>query len=113
MGDQILRVKPLTAVAFAPFGEVIEAAGHEPIWINERTSQRYNDLARVDVQEAEGTPLISIFRAQPRAMPFVVKNLERHPLSSQAFYPLERRPFPDPATARSSRQFSDAQIHRR
>lgn len=93
MGERTLRIKPLTKEAFAPFGEVIETAGHEPVWINERTSQRYNDLAPVDVQEAAGTPLISIFRALPRALPLLVQNLERHPLSSQAFYPLERRPF--------------------
>jgi ureidoglycolate lyase len=93
MGERILRVKPLTPAAFGPFGEVIETAGHEAVWINERTSQRYNDLARVDVQEAGGTPLISIFRALPRPMPLAVQRLERHPLSSQAFYPLERRPF--------------------
>jgi ureidoglycolate lyase len=45
------------------------------------------------VQEAAGTALISIFRALPRPMPLAVESLERHPLSSQAFYPLERRPF--------------------
>jgi ureidoglycolate lyase len=37
--------------------------------------------------------LISIFRAQPRRLPLEVKLLERHPLSSQTFCPLDRLPF--------------------
>ena len=68
-------------------------ADHEATWINEGTSQRYNDLAELDVQEAGGRPLISIFHALPRPMPLPIEIMERHPLSSQAFYPLERRAF--------------------
>jgi ureidoglycolate lyase len=93
MGDLILHPKPLTAAAFRPFGEVIAMADHEATWINEGTSQRYNDLAEVDVQEAGGRPLISIFHALPRPMPLPIEVMERHPLSSQAFYPLEQRAF--------------------
>jgi ureidoglycolate lyase len=84
-----LRAEPLTASAFAPFGEVIEIAGHEPVWINDGTCERFDDLAQVDVAEAAGRPLISLFRAAPRPLPHQVTVLERHPLSSQAFYPLE------------------------
>jgi len=68
-------------------------ADHDAIWINEGTSQRYNDLAELDVQEAGGRPLISIFHALPRVLPLPIEIMERHPLSSQAFYPLERRAF--------------------
>jgi ureidoglycolate lyase len=93
MSDLILHPRPLTAAAFAPFGEVIAMADHEPVWINEGTSQRYNDLAELDVQEAGGRPLISIFHALPRPLPLPISTIERHPLSSQAFYPLERRAF--------------------
>lgn len=93
MSDLILHPKSLTAAAFRPFGEVIAMADHEATWINEGTSQRYNDLAEVDVQEAGGRPLISIFHALPRPLPLTIEVMERHPLSSQAFYPLERRSF--------------------
>ena len=84
-----MKAVPLTAEAFAPFGEVIQAAGHAPRLINQGTCERYHDLAPVDVLADGGRPLISIFKATPRPLPFEVRSLERHPLSSQAFYPLD------------------------
>jgi ureidoglycolate lyase len=93
MADLVLHAEPLTAVAFAPFGSVIECAGRVPRLINEGTCERYDDLAEVDVLANNGRPLISLFKAEPRSLPFTVKSLERHPLSSQAFYPLDGTPF--------------------
>ncbi len=93
VGEIILRATPLTAAAFARFGDVIEMTGHQPRTINEGTCRRYDDLAQVDVLERGGRPLISIFEASPRPLPLPIRTLERHPLSSQAFYPLDGRPF--------------------
>lgn len=93
MTNLVVKAAPLTAVAFAPFGEVIEIASKAPRLINEGTCERYDDLAQVDVSAREGRPLISIFKAAPRPVPFEVRTLERHPLSSQAFYPLDSTPF--------------------
>jgi ureidoglycolate lyase len=93
MSDIVLKAEPLTAAAFAPFGDVIEAAGRAARLINEGTCERFDDLAPVDVLADGGRPLISIFRAVARPLPFAVKTLERHPLSSQAFYPLDGAPF--------------------
>jgi ureidoglycolate lyase len=93
VSEAVLKAELLTAAAFAPFGEVIETAGHTPRLINEGTAERFDDLAPVDVLAHGGRPLISIFRATPRPLPFTVKGLERHPWSSQAFYPLDRQPF--------------------
>ncbi len=89
----ILKAEPLTAEAFAPFGDIIQVAGHTPRMINEGTCERFDDLAQVDVLANGGRPLISIFKATPRPLPFEVRILERHPLSSQAFYPLDGVPF--------------------
>jgi ureidoglycolate lyase len=93
VSEVIIKAEPLTAAAFAPFGEVIETAGHTPRLINAGTSERFDDLAPVDVLANGGRPLISIFKATPRPLPFTVTGMERHPLSSQAFYPLDRLPF--------------------
>lgn len=93
MASITVHVSPLSAAAFGPFGDVIESAGHAPLAINAGTCERFDDLARVDVFEAGGRPLISIFRAAPRPLPLEVRLLERHPHSSQSFYPLDARPF--------------------
>lgn len=88
-----LTIEPLTREAFAPFGDVIALDGARQIPINLGTTIRYHDLARVDVDEAGGRPLINLFRGQPRALPFEVTMLERHPLGSQAFIPLTDKPY--------------------
>jgi ureidoglycolate lyase len=88
-----LRLEPLTAAAFAPFGEVIEATAAKQVFtINEGTAQRFHDLATLDCGAADGRVIVSLFRAAPRALPFAVRMVERHPIGSQAFVPL------DPAT---------------
>ncbi len=91
---RILATEPLTAQAFAPFGDIIEAsdsAHHFPI--NGGSTERYHDLARVDVAGGGGRAILSIFRGQPRRLPMQLLLLERHPLGSQAFMPLSPLPF--------------------
>ena len=88
-----LVAAPLTAAAFAPFGDVIETEGRAHYPINAGTARRYNDLAAVDVSAAGGWPLISIVSAEPVAFPLRLRLMERHPLSSQAFIPLSSTPF--------------------
>lgn len=88
-----LLIEPLTRAAFAPFGDVIEAADdllHFPI--NDGNTERYHDLAHID-PGADGKAIVSLFRGQPRALPFDVVMMERHPKASQAFMPLSGRPY--------------------
>jgi ureidoglycolate lyase len=83
--------RPLNHAAFAPFGEVIEASDQSLPWeINDGHAWRYHDLASLDVAEDGGRPVISIFRSKPLETP-VLTMVERHPLSSQAFIPLQTR----------------------
>lgn len=93
MNDRVIEAVRLSADAFAVFGDVIETAARPARWINAGSCERFDDLARIDVSADGGRPLISIFRAMPRSLPFRIQLLERHPLSSQAFFPLDRRPF--------------------
>jgi ureidoglycolate lyase len=83
-----LQMERLTREAFAPFGDVIELDGARHFPINGGTTERYHDLAQVDVIGQGGRPLINLFRAQPRALPVEINMMERHPLGSQAFLPL-------------------------
>lgn len=84
-----LRVEPLTRAAFAPFGDVIEVdSAIDRYAVNDGTAMRFHDLASIDTSLEGGQPLVSIFRAQPRVLPFEVRLLESHPLGSQAFVPM-------------------------
>ncbi|MGF6632945.1 ureidoglycolate lyase [Paraburkholderia sp. MM5496-R1] len=88
-----LAIEALTKAAFAAFGDVIELEGAKQIPINLGTTIRYHDLAKVDVADEHGRTLVNLFRGQPRTLPFEVKMLERHPLGSQAFVPLNDKPY--------------------
>lgn len=85
-----ITAQPLTAAAFAPFGDVLEASGDFRL-INEGMCQRHHDRARIDLAEAR--PGISIFNAVPRALPYDFSLVERHPEGSQAFIPMTQHPF--------------------
>ena len=83
--------RPLTAAAFAPFGDVLEATGDFRL-INEGLCKRHHDRARLDFGP-EGRAGISVFDAVPRALPYAFDLVERHPEGSQAFLPLSQHPF--------------------
>jgi ureidoglycolate lyase len=92
--DRRLAVQTLTAAAFQPYGDVIEATPDaRRLQINAGTTERFDDLARLDLNAEGGRPLVSIFRAQARPLPLALRLVERHGLGSQAFMPLGRSPF--------------------
>jgi ureidoglycolate lyase len=94
MKPRLLTPEPLTAAAFALYGDVLECAtARELRNINYGNTQRFHDLARLDLTADSGTPLVSIFRSRPLPRPIAVKVMERHPMSSQAFYPLSDHPY--------------------
>jgi ureidoglycolate lyase len=84
--------QPLTAEAFRPFGDVIEATNAYEL-INNGTTQKFADLARIDVSADGGRTCVSIYRATPYKLPLKIEMLERHPLGTQLFMPLKREPF--------------------
>ena len=93
MTTPTLHPIPLTAEAFAPYGDVISTENGDSFDINGVTCQRFDSLAKIDADNAGGTAAISIFRAVPWPEPVTISMLERHPLGSQAFYPLHRKPW--------------------
>ena len=88
-----ILIEPLSPEAFAPFGQIIQMAGAEHYPINNGMTERYHDLARVELGGVHARQLISLFRGQPYELPLSLKLVERHPLGSQAFYPLSDQPF--------------------
>jgi ureidoglycolate lyase len=88
-----LKPEPLTVAAFKPFGDVVEIEGARHYPINQGFAKRFNDLAHVDVGAEGGETNVSIVIANPRPQPITLKLMERHPLGSQIFYPLQDRPW--------------------
>ena len=86
-----LRPLPLTAQAFAPFGDVLDATGDFRL-IDAGLCRRHHDRATLDFGP-EGRAGISIFQAEPRALPYTFDLIERHPDGSQAFLPMSENPF--------------------
>jgi ureidoglycolate lyase len=106
-----IAIEPLTKAAFAPFGEVVELAGAERITINQGFAERVNGLARIEVGAEGGSVNVSIFTARARPRPIAIALMERHPLGSQLFYPLQDRPWlvlmcDDPHDPQSYRAFA-------
>lgn len=83
----IIKTEPLTAKAFTPFGDVLEAAGKPDKIINNGLCGRFHDRARLDFGP-QGRAGISIFKAKPRALPYRLELLERHPDGAQSFIPM-------------------------
>lgn len=83
-----LPVLPLTKSNFLPFGDLLtlEQANHFPI--NSGSTERYHALSQIDVSDAGGNGIISLFRGQAFQLPFQLRVMERHPLGSQTFIPL-------------------------
>lgn len=88
-----LTFEPLTRDAFAPYGDVIESEGRDSMPMNAGMAERFHALADVDVIGEEGHGIISLVEAKKFNMPNSVTFVERHPLGSQAFIPLNDTPF--------------------
>jgi len=106
-----LPIAPLTKTAFAPFGDVIETLDAKPKLINDGFAQRFDELARIDVAAERGAVNISLFSGALRPSPILIKLMERHPLGSQLFKPLNEKPWlvvvcADPRVPASYRAFS-------
>lgn len=105
------RIEPLSKAAFAGFGDVVETDGAAHFTINQGFAERFDDLAQVDVSAEGGAVNISLVSASPRPLPIAIRLMERHPLGSQIFLPLQDRPWlvvvaGDPRDASSFRVFS-------
>jgi ureidoglycolate lyase len=75
-----ITTEPLTAEAFAPFGEVLESPASP--------GRAYIDKA-LENRRGGAAPSLSFTRALPKSAPFASTTMERHEFSSQSFIPME------------------------
>ncbi|AGP46836.1 ureidoglycolate lyase [Serratia sp. root2] len=87
-----LVIAELTPEAFAPYGDVLQIEGSRFFHINDGKTERYHDLAKIEVSDGHRV-LASINRAEPSELPLTFSLLEKHPLSSQAFVPMNGERF--------------------
>ncbi|MDP5219064.1 ureidoglycolate lyase [Ruegeria sp. 2205SS24-7] len=86
-----IKAEPLTAAAFAPYGDVMEASGAPDKLINQGRCARFHN--RADLDFSDGAAGISIFRGEKETLPLALRMVERHPAGSQAFVPMSADPF--------------------
>lgn len=93
MGSEVLTLQPLTEAAFEPFGRVIDIRGLTPEAINQGNTLKFADLLPFDCDHDGGRVALHLYRSRARSLPLEIRTLERHPLGSQAFWPLQERPY--------------------
>jgi ureidoglycolate lyase len=75
-----IRIEPLTAEAFAPFGRLIDVGDRAPDYVGASGTEGWH------VAFESGRPLVSLLRTPFQGLRF--KTMERHFHVSQAFIPL-------------------------
>ena len=90
-----ITIKPIkiTKKNFSKFGELIDTKKRKPIIINNGYAKRFHDLGKINTSSKKGNPIISIFSAKKRIFPMKIDMMEKHPLGSQAFIPMEKTTF--------------------
>ena len=88
-----LVVQPLTAAAFAPYGHVVQVPAGTGRRINGGTTERFDLLPDLQLCAAGSHAMLAVLRAQARAFPQAVAEMERHALGSQTFVPLGHKRF--------------------
>lgn len=91
-GPREIPAERLTREAFAPFGEVIDTVGADSFPINQGRTERFHALAAIELLGEGAQGILSIFRGQPLE-PLEIHLMERHPLGSQAFVPVNNGAF--------------------
>tara|TARA_B100000963_G_scaffold342840_1_gene344072 strand:+ start:857 stop:1372 length:516 start_codon:yes stop_codon:yes gene_type:complete len=76
---------------FEPYGDIISKGMESNRYIiNQGYCERFDEVAAINLLDKKAKPIISIFSATPRKRPIKIDYLEMHPLSSQAFMPIQK-----------------------
>jgi ureidoglycolate lyase len=83
-----LRIRPISAAEFAPYGWLADADGMSGRPMNDGTSLRIDGVGELQLTADGGAPCLALFRAMPRDPRGPWQQLERHRLGTQTFVPM-------------------------
>ena len=89
----IIKPKKITRKNFQKYGDLISVKKKKSININEGYAKRFDNLCRINTSSKKGKTIMSIFSAKKRKFPMNIKMMEKHPLGSQAFVPMNETTF--------------------
>ena len=89
----IIKPKKITRKNFQKFGDLISVKKKNSIKINDGYAKRFDNLCRINTSSKKGKTIMSIFSAKKRKFPMNIKMMEKHPLGSQAFVPMNETTF--------------------
>ena len=89
----IIKPKKITRKNFQKFGDLISIKKKKSININDGYAKRFDNLCKINTSSKKGKTIMSIFSAKKRKFPMNIKLMEKHPLGSQAFVPMNETTF--------------------
>ncbi|GIS09251.1 MAG: hypothetical protein CM15mP114_00330 [Alphaproteobacteria bacterium] len=85
-----IPIEKLDSNIFSRFGNVLEKKNASELRsINQGTTTRYHNISKLDLESKDGNSGISIFSGLPRDLPIEIKIMEKHPVASQSFLPIQ------------------------
>lgn len=75
------------------FGSVLDRNLTQKIAINQSTTTRFHKMATVKAFPPDAEVILSIFSGINRGYPLEINMMERHPIGTQAFFPLSEEPW--------------------
>ena len=91
--EKIVKPIKISRSNFSAYGDLISADDINPMDINAGYAKRFDNLANVDTSNDGGKTVVSIFSALKRTFPMKIDMMEKHPLGSQAFIPMQETTF--------------------
>ena len=85
-----ISTEQLDINTFSKFGDIIQKKNAlELRSINQGTTTRYHNISKLSLESKNGNSSISIFSGSPRDVPIEIKIMEKHPIASQSFLPIQ------------------------
>ena len=91
--EKIIKPIKITRANFAAYGDLISSDDIKPMDINAGYAKRFDNLANINTSKDGGKTIVSIFSALKRTFPMKIDMMEKHPLGSQAFIPMNETTF--------------------